>query len=353
MTGFLSVLKEKQAIVWPEIRKYLNQLSDFPPFCRIPKKYLSQLQFHQKLMSDYPKRKGKYFRPTLLLLTAEALGFPQEKAVKTAAAMQVSEEWILIHDDIEDDSVQRRGGPTLHRIYGKELAINAGDALHILMWRILWDNVEVVGLKKAARVADEFYLMLSRTVLGQTVEIRWTKERRSNLSDKDILFILESKTGYYTVAGPMRLGAILAGATQLQLEKIYEFGKLLGYCFQIKDDLLDLTSDFEGRKQRGNDIYEGKRTIMLMHLFRKIRGREKKHLRMIMEKTREEKTAEEVDWVIRMMERYGSLEYAQNLAERFAQRTKEFFSRELSFLKRQPARNQLLAGVDFVLNRKY
>jgi len=185
---FEQVLFEKRDKVWPVIKRYLDNLNDFPVFCQIPRKYAEIAAFHQKLVAEYPERKGKYFRPILVLLTASAMGFPEEKAVQTAAAMQTSEDWILNHDDIEDDSEQRRGKPTLHKIYGKELAINAGDTLHIMMWKILRDNLKVVGEKKGLEIIDEFFRMLDRTVLGQTAEIKWTQEGRTNLSDEDVLF---------------------------------------------------------------------------------------------------------------------------------------------------------------------
>ena len=351
---FKKVLEEKKKIVWKEIEEYLSGLTKLPPYCQIPKKYQDLACFHQKITADYPQRKGKYLRPALVLLTAAAMGFPEEKAICTAAAMQVSEDWILNHDDIEDDSLERRGKPALHRLYSKELAINAGDALHILMWKILWDNRQILGEKKAGEIAEEFFRMLSRTTLGQTIEIYWTKKNKTDLTEDDILLILESKTAYYTIAGPMRLGAILAGATSKQLEVIYEFGKPLGYCFQIRDDILDLTSDFSGlKKQTGNDIYEGKRTVMVAHLFRTAKGKDKKRLLKIMAKKREEKTAEEVSWVINLMKKYGSLEYAQKLAEKFARQACDIFEKKLKFLKYQPARNQLKAGIDFILEREY
>jgi geranylgeranyl diphosphate synthase type II len=354
MINFLDVLKENREIVWREIKDYLDSLLKFPDYCLIPRRYEKIADFHRKIISEYPERRGKYLRPTLVLLTAQAMGFPVKKTIKTAAAMQVSEDWILNHDDIEDDSQERRGQPALHKIYGKELAINAGDGLHVLMWKILCDNEKILGGKKTMAIMEEFYQMLNRTVLGQTTEIKWTQENNLQLTDNDILFILESKTGYYTIAGPMRLGAILAGANRGQLKKIYECGKLLGYCFQIKDDLLDLTSDFAGlKKQKGNDIYEGKRTVMLMHLLRTIKGTEFGKLQKVMAKKREEKSEEEVEWVIEMMRRYGSLEYGQKMAEKFADETRKIFEKELDFLSHQPARAQLEAGIDFILKREY
>lgn len=351
---FKEVLEGKKKIVWQEIKKYLDSLTDFPSYCRIPSKYQSLARFHKKITSEYPQRKGKYVRPTLLLLTASVMGFSEKKAIKTAAAMQVSEDWILGHDDIEDDSLERRGESTLHRLYGKELAINAGDALHVLMWKILRDNEKIIGIKKTMAILDEFYQMLNRTTLGQTVEINWTQENRTDLNNRDVFFIMESKTSYYSIAGPMRLGGILAGANKRQLAAIYEFGKPLGICFQIRDDLLDLTSDFAGlKKQMGNDILEGKRTVFLIHLYRTLKGKDRKKLLAVMRKKREGRNPQEVRWVIKMMEKQGSLDYGQKLAEKFAVQASSIFEKKLKFLKFQPARDQLKAGIDFILKRDY
>lgn len=351
---FKTVLKEKRDLVWPEIKKYLDNPLKLSGKLAIPVRYSSLSDFHWRLVSEYPRRLGKYLRPTLLLLTAGAMGVSEKKALKTAAAMQTSEDWILSHDDFEDDSLQRRGQPSLHRLYSPELAVNAGDALQTIMWRMLWDNRKIVGEKKAVLVAEEFYQMLTRTILGQTVEIKWTQSDEQGLNDRDIFFILDGKTVYYTIAGPMRLGAILGGASPEQLEAIYEFSQPLGRCFQIVDDLLDLTSDFQGlKKQKGNDIYEGKRTIMLMHLLRHIKGKDRINLREILTKKRAEKTAKDVSWVILKMDELGSLEYARELACKLALQAQTIFVKKLDFLSSQPYRNQLKVGINFILERNY
>ena len=103
--SFEEVLKGKKERVWPVIKGYLDDSINFPNFCKIPSKYTAIAELHQKLIADYPERKGKYFRPTLVLLTASAMGFSQDGALQTAAAMQVSEDWILNHDDIEGNLV--------------------------------------------------------------------------------------------------------------------------------------------------------------------------------------------------------------------------------------------------------
>ena len=339
---FISILSEYKNHLWPIIENYLRQSVAIA----LDQKYQDILDFHFKLISDYPQRKGKYFRPTLLCLTAQALNISLEKILPVAAAMQLSEEWILTHDDIEDNSLERRGQPTLHRLYGPELAINAGDSLHLVMWKIIAD----IGNPS---ITQEFFQLLNRTAIGQTIDIKWNQDNIFNLSDEDIFLILESKTCYYTISGPMRLGAILAGATDKQLEKIYQFGIYLGRSFQIIDDLLDLTSDFAGlKKQQFNDIYEGKRTIMLCHLWRSASATDQKTIYQIMSKSRDQKTPAEVAEIISLMNKYHSLDYAQDLANQFGQKAKKIFAADLKFLKQEPYRSQLAAGIDFVISRR-
>lgn len=353
-SNITEILSSYKKILWPEINKSLKLIKSYPQFCQLIPKYQSLLDLHFDMVSDYPKRQGKYIRPILLLLTAQSLGVDLKKILPTAAAMQTSEDWILIHDDIEDQSLQRRGQSTLHQIYGNELALNAGDALHILMWQILSQNYLILDLKTAQKIENEFFLMLNRTILGQTIEIKWSQDNRFNLTEEDVFLILESKTGYYTIAGPMRLGAILAGVSDKKLNSIYKFGVLLGRSFQIVDDLLDLTSDFAGQKQQqGNDIYEGKRTIMLVHLLNNANKSDLSKLKKILSKTREQKTPDEIIWIISKMKQYGSLEYSHSLAVKFAKESKKIFENELKFLSKEPYRSQLQSIFDFIITRDH
>lgn len=350
----IEVLNNNKNILWPEIEKYLLLIKNYPGFCKLKSKYQNLLDLHFEIVSDYPQRKGKYLRPTLLMLIAKSLGFDLNKSLSTAAAMQISEDWILNHDDVEDQSEERRGQPAIQKIYGNELAINAGDALHTLMWQVLSKNYLILDKNIAQKIQDEFFLMINRTILGQTIELKWTQENRFDLTEEDILLILESKTGYYTIAGPMRLGAILAGASEDQLNSIYNFGILLGRSFQIIDDLLDLTSDFAGqKKQQGNDIYEGKRTIMLIHLLNNSDNSDSLKLKQILSKSRDQKTPEEVEWVITKMKQYKSIEYGKNLAQKFALEAQQIFNTELKFLSKEPFRSQLQSIFDFILTRDH
>lgn len=350
-TNPTDILKNYRDLVWPEIDRYLISPS-YPKQFAIPPKFKTIDEFHWNAVRDYPERKGKYLRPTLLILTSEALGAKTETVLKTAAAMQVSEDWLLVHDDLEDGSLERRGKPTLHLKYGDSVAINVGDALQIIMWKILNDNYQSVDKQVAGEVSNEFYRILSRTALGQNAESKWTQENRLDMSDEDWFFIADGKTAYYTIAGPMRLGAILAGASADQLDKLTEFGLNLGRCFQIVDDVLDLTSDFGGlKKQTGNDIYEGKRTLILSHLLRSVGSKNKERLLAILAKPRDKKTQEEVDWVIAAMKEVGSIEHARDVATQLKNKALEIFEKDLGFLAAEPARSRLKTLINFVLER--
>ncbi len=342
---FKEVLKKYRDWLWPTIQESINKVNDYPEFCQVSKKYQKELDFHKEIVGDYPQRQGKYLRPTLLLLTAQAMGVSKNRARRVAAAMQMSEDWILNHDDIEDDSPDRRGKPALHKIVGTELAINAGDGLHVLMWEMLLDSPK--------EIQKEFLVMLKRTVLGQTIELKWAKDNRKVEQD-DVMLILESKTGYYTIAGPMRLGAILAGANKNQLKTIYKFGVVLGKAFQIVDDVLDLTSDFAGlKKVKGRDIVEGKRTVMMVDLIKKSNQKDKQIISKIMNKKRVDKTEKDVETIISLMEKYGSIEYSKKLAAKFAKEAIEIFDKEMQFIKREPFRSEIRAGIDFIVNRDH
>ena len=313
-------------------------------------KYAFIYDEHWDIVADYPTRRGKYLRPTLVLLMAEAMSGSSDNALYTATAMQMSEDWILIHDDWEDGSLERRGKPALHHLVSSEIAVNAGDTLHECMHRTLCENYRLMDVDLARRVQKEFFLMLGRTTFGQYAEIKWMQDNKQDMTDDDVLFTISGKTVYYTIAGPLRLGAILAGASDDQLQRIYEFSYPLGLCFQIRDDVLDLTGDFEGqKKQKLNDIYEGKRTMILLHLLRHCTAQEYQRVEEILGKPRERKTEEEVQYIRDLMDTYGCIRFAEAEAERYAQQALDKLS-TLDFI--QPAYRPLFREmVEYILRR--
>jgi geranylgeranyl diphosphate synthase, type II len=293
-----------------------------------------------EMMRDYPSRGGKGLRGSLCLLWTELFGGKREDALICAASLELFQNWILIHDDIEDSSDLRRGLPALHKKYGVELAINAGDALHGKMWSLLFQNEKQLGAHMSMRILSEFVMMIDETTEGQQMELYWTRNGRWEITEADYLLMVTKKAAWYTCITPSRLGTIIAESrkgkgslsTDLPvLEKLVEFGTNLGISFQIIDDILNLTAEESkyGKEILG-DILEGKRTLMLIHLLAVSSKSQREKITEIMSKPRNQKTREDAEFVFKLMKNSGSLDYARRLAKRFSEKALSQFEEILT-----------------------
>jgi geranylgeranyl diphosphate synthase type II len=221
------------------------------------------------LILDYPMRGGKALRPALSIATCLGLGGHLEAVLPTAATLELYHNAFLIHDDIEDESWWRRGKPTLHVDHGVPIAVNVGDAMLSLSLQPLLDNVERVGLGPALRILRAVAKMTRLTVDGQALELEWVRSNTWRLDDADYLKMVELKTSWYSFITPLQAGAIAAHAGSERLPPLETIGRHLGAAFQITDDLLNLRADPEEYgKEIGGDLWEGKRTLMLLHTLR-------------------------------------------------------------------------------------
>ncbi|MEK6948159.1 MAG: polyprenyl synthetase family protein [Nanoarchaeota archaeon] len=331
MADFKKFLADNKPIIWEEIKKYLptNGFNNFTD-----------------VVSEYPRRQGKYGRGGLILLSCEAFSGDYTKAVRTAAAMQLSEDWLLIHDDIMDDSEERRGKPALHRLHGNEIALNAGDYLNLLMWKVLLDNKKVLGNELSFRVMDEFARFLDITLRGQHNESFVINTLSfDELTDKIFEDIAYGKSAEYTIAGPLRLGAMIAGESEDTLSHLSDVGIPLGIGFQIRDDLLNITGNGSVYgKEIGGDIYEGKRTLLLIHLINNTIDEEHEKVIDIMKKSRKDKTVEEVNYIIDLMKEKGSVTYAEKRAQIYADEARSKFNRYFPNIKNKEI---FEAAIDF------
>src|SRR5437867_1868428 len=128
------------------------------------------------LVADYPRRGGRMLRPSLCIATARAFGAGLEDAVRSAVAIELLHNAFLVHDDVEDESDERRGRPTLHALHGVDVAVNVGDALTLLSIRALIDNRKTLGERLAMRVLEEAERMAQETVEGQAIELGWRRD---------------------------------------------------------------------------------------------------------------------------------------------------------------------------------
>ncbi len=291
----------------------------------IHSKILEYLQLNEpldysRMIREYSNRQGKYVRPGLLMLCGEMFGGKPSELIFPAAVMQLSEDWVLMHDDIEDGSEIRRGKPALHLVYGMEQAINAGDAVHMRMWKMLRDYVQSQGIHRGLKVFDKFYEILDRTVEGQYLDIRFTREvRQIGKADETMYFdIVNRKTSCYSIYGPMQIGAIVAGQGEAVLAALQEIGSHAGTAFQIMDDVLDVTaSEKEFGKTRYGDLYEGKLTLIILHAYKEASRAERIKIDRIYKKDRSKKSKAEIDFLVYIIEKYGSADYAYKEAMRY------------------------------------
>lgn len=270
------------------------------------------------LVSVYPRRLGKGLRGAVCLATCEALGGSEQQALNSAVAMELFHNGFLIHDDVQDGSLARRGGATLHREHGIGIAVNVGNATNLLALRRVLENRRILGPERSALVVDETERMMRYSLEGQAIELGWIRDNACDLGPRDYLRMCLKKTSWYSFIYPLRVGAIVAEGAQAAAR----FGRLgwyLGAAFQIQDDILNLTGEFSKyRKEIGGDLREGKRTLMLIRLLNLCTPRERRALERCLAKPWDKRTKAETQWVYGLMVRYGTIQFARQMARQLA-----------------------------------
>ena len=271
------------------------------------------------LVSEYPRRPGKGLRAALCFATCVASGGTRQKALNSAAAIELLHNAFLIHDDVQDASELRRGRPTLYREHGIPIAVNVGNATNLLALRRLMDNRDILGPQASWKIVEETERMMTHSLEGQAIELAWIRDNRCDLTERDYLRMCLKKTSWYSFIYPMRVGALVARPGSLQGDQFCRMGWYFGAAFQIQDDILNLTADFNKYgKEIAGDIWEGKRTLMLIHLLENCSSRDKTRLRKFLAKPRPSRTAKEVEWAYHQMLRLGSIDYARRVARQLA-----------------------------------
>ena len=303
-------------------------------------------------LAEYPLREGKGLRPALCLATCQAYGGALSDALPSAAALELFHNAFLVHDDVEDESVHRRGDPTLHQRYGVAIAVNVGDALNVLTMTPLLQNLEVIGLEKTLRVFREIERMGRESVEGQAMELEWARSRSWGLTERDYRLMTLKKTSWYTCITPCRIGALIGGGAGVDLGVFTRFGRDLGIAFQVQDDLLNLVGD-EARygKETAGDIREGKRTLMLIALLDRCTDAERERVVATLSKARDAKTDAEVEDVLALMHRHGCIDHGRRVARAHAERARGVFRRGLKGLPDTPHKRFLEQTVEYVVHR--
>ncbi len=349
-------LDEKASIIDKAIEKYIPRtFSKFAQiFQLIPPTYAHNLETLDRAIAepvwDFLDRGGKRWRPVLFLLICESLGKNSEDYIDFAIIPEVIHNGTLMVDDIEDASELRRGKPCTYRIYGSDIAINAGNSLYYLPLLPLIEHRNELSPQKLVMIYEVYSKEMINLSLGQAMDIAWHRglANADELDEKDYLQMCAYKTG--TLARmSAKLAVVLSDGTEELTEKLGRFAESIGVAFQMQDDILDLTSrEFELKKGgRGQDITEGKRSLIVIHTLKLAKAKDKERLILILNKhTSDQKLRDEA---IAIIEKYGSIDYVRELAKKIVA---ESWHEVEILLPPLEGRRKLKAFAEFLVERR-
>ena len=279
---------------------------------------------------------GKHVRPLLVLLTAKACGQVTDNTINSAVLLELLHTATLIHDDVIDETKQRRGVPSLNAIFDNRISVLVGDYVlsTALIRSIQTGNLQIIGIvSNLGRDLSE----------GEIKQLETAEE--SIIDESCYMQVIRKKTAML-LSACAEIGSISVGASGEMVKKCREFGEYLGYCFQIKDDIFDYFKEANIGKPTGNDIREGKVTLPLLHALKTGRREEvDKCLRIIREK---DFTTENIDLLIDFAKANGGIEYAEQRMQEYRDKAVEV----LMTLPESEAREGLLLLADYIVERR-
>ena len=222
-----------------------------------------------------------------------------------ALSIELMHNFALVHDDMQDGDIMRRGRDSAWVRFGEAHAINIGDYLLVHATRVLTDyGPAALTGDLRLRLVKLIGFALDHTHIGQALDMNERGQR--DFTMERYLRIVREKTGYY-LAAPIQGGAMVAGADDATLETIGRMALLLGPLFQIIDDIIDLT-DGKGRESVGSDIREGKRSYLVAHVAQQATAQQTAELFDILDKPRRATTEHDIQAVLDLYEQYGAIQ---------------------------------------------
>ena len=278
---------------------------------------------------------GKRIRPSLLLLSAHSLGCFDQGAIRLGAVVEMVHTATLVHDDIIDGANMRRGRPSANTTWGNEKCVLAGDWLYMQAFKVALEE-------KNLRVLDLLIGLTQQMVEGELLQIQKLGKAVIEAEYYDLIF---RKTAcLFSVS--MRLGAVLAGATEAQETSLATYGRAVGLAFQIVDDVLDLTATEEVLgKPVASDLREGKATLAVIHSIDHGTAADRQAIQRVLDDRSFERVSREQ--IQGILARNGSVEYAMSVADRYAEQSRK----ALAPLADSEFKRALLWVPDFVVAR--
>ncbi len=279
---------------------------------------------------------GKRLRPLVLILMAHACGYAGKHHINLATVVEFIHTATLLHDDVVDDAVLRRGRKTANNVWGNEAAVLVGDFLYSKAFQMLTaiENLRVMNV-----------LANATNIMAEGEALQLLERRNPETTEGGYLNIIRSKTAKLFEASA-QIGAILGNADSALELALAQFGMHLGTAFQLIDDVLDYeASPTDTGKKLGNDLAEGKVTLPLIYL---LQNGNKKDTRLIQEAIREN-GAQHLPLIQKMIRESGALDYTRNFAKVESERAKK----ALEKLSPSAYRDAAYALTDFAIHRNH
>ncbi len=348
-------LEEKAPLIDKTIEKYIPRkfTKDAVLFKVNPPMYSYNLEPLNKAIAepiwDMLDRGGKRWRPALFLLICEALGKDSDCCLDFSIIPEVIHNGTLIIDDIEDSSKLRRGKPCTYKIFQIDIAVNAGNAMYYLPLLPLMTQKAKLTPEMERDVYEVYVQEMINLSMGQAMDIAWHRgiANADKLDEEDYLQMCAYKTG--TLARmAAKMAAVLSGADKPLVEKLGRFAESIGIAFQMQDDILDVTGvEFAKTKGGvGQDITEGKRSLMVIYTLKKANSADKKRLIEILNMHTSDQALR--GEAIALMQKYNAVEHVKHTAERIVE---ESWSEAEKLLPTPEAKEKLNQFAEFLIKR--
>ena len=256
------------------------------------------------IVTSYLKSKGKMLRPIVTLLSAKFFGGINEKALQAAAALEMLHNASLIHDDVIDEATERRGLPTINNVWSNHVAVLVGDFF-------------VTGALRCGVATGDGRILSALADMGRDLSLGEIDQvdiaRRRSIDEATYMEIIRAKTASLFECCAA-VGGYANNAPQTVIDELRRYARLLGICFQIKDDTFDYYNDPIIGKPTGNDLREGKVTLPLIYALN--RSDMPEHDEMLALVNKEAPTCQDIDRLIEFAKRAGGIDYAYETMER-------------------------------------
>ena len=289
----------------------------------------------QEILTIVSGRMGKMMRPILTLLSARLLGQVNNRTILTAVALDLLHTATLIHDDVVDESDERRGQPSVNKVYDNKAAVLVGDFILALALQ----NVARVGDPRLMGIVSE---TSQRLASGELLQLK--SVHNQEISEQTYFRIISDKTAALFSACA-EAGAMSVTADTKAIATLKEFGEIVGLCFQIRDDIFDYSDDRSIGKPTGNDMKEGKLTLPVIYCLHKIGDKRMNDIARAVKNLNA--GPDEIALLVDFTKRNGGLDYARNVMLSYSDKAKSL----LDGFPESDVKQALRQYADFVADR--